>query len=125
MVRDMVTRLSANEKRLMPGLFKRVKPPARVKKEDRLETALGQIVNSKKLYVYRHMTELIDEFFEHPKPRNDDLMDGLYYADYFALPPKTEKMKKSELKVVQDMLEKQKKSEVIIRNKKMYEVLSR
>ena len=29
-------------------------------------------------------------------------MDGLYYADYFARPPKTEKMKKSELKVVQD-----------------------
>ena len=102
MVRDMVTRMSATEKRLMPGLFKGVKPPARVKKEDRLETALGQIVNSKKLYVYRHMTELVDEFFEHPKPRNDDLMDGLYYADYFARPPKTEKMKKSELKVVQD-----------------------
>ena len=98
----MVTRMSATERRLMPGLFKGVKPPARVKKEDRLETALGQIVNSKKLYVYRHMTELVDEFFEHPKPRNDDLMDGLYYADYFARPPKTEKMKKSELKVVQD-----------------------
>ena len=36
MVRDMVTRLSATEKRLMPGLFKGVKPPARIKKEDRL-----------------------------------------------------------------------------------------
>ena len=93
MVRDMVTRMSANEKRLMPGLFKGVKPPARVKKEDRLETALGQIVNSKKLYIYRHMTEIVDEFFEHPKPRNDDLMDGLYYADYFAKPPRTSKLK--------------------------------
>ena len=92
MVRDMVTRMSANEKRLMPGLFKGVKPPSRMKKEDRLETALGQIVNSKKLYIYRHMTEIVDEFFEHPKPRNDDLLDGLYYADYFAKAPKTDKM---------------------------------
>jgi len=93
MVRDMVTRMSAKEKRLMPGIFKGVKPPARVKKEDRLETALGAIVNSKKLYIQRHMTELVDELFEHPKPRHDDLMDGLYYADYFAKPPKSTKTK--------------------------------
>ena len=102
MVRDMVTRMSATEKRLMPGLFKGVKPPARVKKEDRLETALGQIVNSKKLHIYRHMTELVDEFFEHPKPKNDDLMDGLYYADYFARPPRTEKMDKNEITTKKD-----------------------
>ena len=38
------------------------------------------------------MSELIDELFEHPKPKNDDLMDGLYYADYFAKPPKSERM---------------------------------
>jgi Zn-dependent oligopeptidase len=36
------------------------------------------------------MTEIVDEFFEHPKPRNDDLMDALYYADYFARPPKSQ-----------------------------------
>ena len=77
----------------MPGMFKGVKPPGRIKKEDRLETSLGPIVNSKKLYIQRHMTELVDEFFEHPKPRNDDLMDGLYYADYFAKPPKSAKTK--------------------------------
>ena len=97
MVRDMVTRMSVKEKRLMPGIFKGVKPPARIKKEDRLETALGQIVNSKKLYIYRHMTELVDEFFEHPKPRHDDLLDGLYYADYFAKPPKSQKIKQGEV----------------------------
>ena len=38
------------------------------------------------------MTELLDEIFEHPKARNDDLMDGLYYADYYARPPKSKKM---------------------------------
>ena len=42
------------------------------------------------------MSELIDELFEHPKPKNDDLMDGLYYADYFARPPKSEKMSLSD-----------------------------
>ena len=99
MVRDMVTRMSANEKRLMPGIFKGVKPPARIKKEDRLETTLGPIVNSKKLYIRREMTEIVDEFFEHPKPRNDDLMDALYYADYFARPPKSQASTKDEFKM--------------------------
>jgi len=89
MVRDMVTRLSAKEKRLLPGIFKGVKPPNRIKKQDRLETSLGTIVNSKKLYIQREMTELVDEFFEHPKPRHDDVMDALYYADYFAKAPKS------------------------------------
>jgi phage terminase large subunit-like protein len=93
MVRDMVTRLSAKEKRLLPGIFKGVKPPARIKKQDRLETTLGPIVNSKKLYIQREMTELVDEFFEHPKPRNDDVMDALYYADYFAKAPKSSRAK--------------------------------
>ena len=97
MVRDMVTRLSAKEKRLMPGMFKGVKPPNRIKKEDRLETSLGPIVNSKKLFIQREMTELVDEFFEHPKPKNDDLMDALYYADYFAKAPKSTRTKRESL----------------------------
>ena len=74
----------------MPGLFKGVKPPNRIKKQDRLETTLGPIVNSKKLFIKREMTEIVDEFFEHPKPRNDDIMDALYYADYFARAPKSQ-----------------------------------
>jgi hypothetical protein len=98
MVRDMVTRMSANEKRLMPGIFKGVKPPGRIKKEDRLETTLGPIVNSKKLYIRREMTEIVDEFFEHPKPRNDDIMDALYYADYFARAPKSQATTKEDFK---------------------------
>ena len=92
MVRDMVTRLSAKEKRLLPGIFKGVKPPARIQKQDRLETSLGPLVNSKKLYIQREMTELVDEFFEHPKPRNDDVMDALYYSDYYARAPKSSKV---------------------------------
>jgi len=76
-----------------------------VKKEDRLETALGQIVNSKKLFIYRHMTEIVDEFFEHPKPRNDDLLDGLYYADYFAKAPKTDKMSADDIAKKQEKMD--------------------
>ena len=33
------------------------------------------------------MTEIVDEFFEHPVPKNDDIMDALYYADYYAKAP--------------------------------------
>ena len=87
MGRDMTTRISVKDRRLLPGIFKGVKPPYGIKKEDRLETALGPIVNSKKLYIKKEMTEIVDEFFEHPKPKNDDLMDALYYADYFAKAP--------------------------------------
>ena len=59
MVRDMVTRLAHSDKRLIPGIFKGVKPPGGIKKEDRLETTLGPIVNSKKLFIRRSMTELV------------------------------------------------------------------
>ena len=79
-----------------------MKPPARIKKEDRLETTLGPIVNSKKLYLQRHMTELVDELFEHPKPRNDDIMDALYYADYYARAPKSQKIPKDEIETKED-----------------------
>tara|TARA_Y100000310_G_C20680017_1_gene815363 strand:+ start:1224 stop:2888 length:1665 start_codon:yes stop_codon:yes gene_type:complete len=84
MVRDMADRLSLADRRLAPGIFKGAKPPKGIKKADRLETALGPIVNGKKLYIKRTMTELTDELFEHPKARNDDILDALYYANYFA-----------------------------------------
>ena len=94
MVRDMVTRIAHDDRRLMPGIFKGVKPPPGIKKEDRLETSLGPIVNTKKLYIRPNMTEIVDEFFEHPFAKNDDLLDGLYYADYYAKPPLSDKMGK-------------------------------
>lgn len=94
MVRDMTTRLASDDRRLMPGIFKGVKPPGGIKKQDRLETSLGAIVNSKKLYIRKSMTELVDEMFEHPVSKHDDLMDALYYADYFAKPPASGRFKK-------------------------------
>ena len=92
MARDMTSRMAADDKRILPGIFKGVKPPPGINKKDRLETSLGQIVNTKKLYIRKNMTELVDEMFEHPVQRHDDLMDGLYYADYYAHPPKSAKI---------------------------------
>ena len=94
MVRDMVDRMARADRRLLPGIFKGVKPPPGIKKEDRLETSLGPVVNSKKLHIKRNMTELVDEFFEHPYPKNDDVMDALYYADYYAKAPKSDRISK-------------------------------
>ena len=113
MVRDMTSRISVADKRLMPGIFKGVKPPYGIKKEDRLETTLGPIVNSKKLYIKKHMTEIVDELFEHPKPKNDDLMDALYYADYFAKAPSSTAI---DAKNFKNRLEKQ----VNIKKNKVY-----
>tara|TARA_R110000765_G_scaffold3607_1_gene11270 strand:- start:2268 stop:3803 length:1536 start_codon:yes stop_codon:yes gene_type:complete len=89
MVRDMVERMVRKEKRLLPGINLGVRPPHGIKKEDRLEMSLGSIVNSKNLYLRRTHTELIDELFQFPKGRHDDLLDGLYYADFFAKPPRS------------------------------------
>ena len=97
MVRDMLSRMAVSDRRLMPGLFKGVKPVGRIKKEDRLETALGPIVNNKRLYIRRSMTDLVDEFFEHPMSRHDDVMDALYYADYYAKAPRSGRFSASEL----------------------------
>tara|TARA_Y100000296_G_scaffold33003_1_gene38201 strand:+ start:285 stop:683 length:399 start_codon:yes stop_codon:yes gene_type:complete len=97
MVRDMVTRIATKDRRLIPGIFKGVRPPAGIKKEDRLETSLGPIVNSKKLHIRNSMTEIVDEFFEHPFAKHDDLMDGLYYADYYAKPPLSGKVDQKEI----------------------------
>ena len=83
MVRDMVTRLSSKDRKLIPGIFKGAKPPHGIKKEDRLLTALGPIINTGKLYVKRNMSELVDELFEFPKSRHDDFMDALYYANHY------------------------------------------
>jgi phage terminase large subunit-like protein len=96
MVRDMVERMARKEKRLLPGINKGVRPPHGIKKEDRLEMSLGSIINSKKLYIRKEHSELIDEIFEFPKGKHDDLLDGLYYADFFAKPPRSKAIQNDE-----------------------------
>ena len=95
-VRDMAERLAAKDRKLVPGIMKGIKHPTRISKEDRLETALGWIVNSKKLYTKHTMTELTNEFFEHPRSKHDDIMDALYCANYHAKPPRSNRMKEEE-----------------------------
>tara|TARA_R100001594_G_scaffold55465_1_gene89073 strand:+ start:3836 stop:5401 length:1566 start_codon:yes stop_codon:yes gene_type:complete len=104
MVRDMVERMARSEKRLLPGIKMGVRPPHGIKKEDRLEMSLGSIVNSKKLFLRKEHTELINELFEFPKGRNDDLLDGLYYSDFFAKPPRSKSIKTDEYQSVDDMM---------------------
>ena len=43
------------------------------------------------------MTEIVDEFFEHPMARHDDLLDALYYADYYAKGPRSGRFNADEL----------------------------
>ena len=89
-VRDMAERIAATDRRLIPGIMKGIKYPHRVAKEDRLENGLGWIVNSKKLYIKEDMTELVNEFFEHPRARHDDCMDALFCANHYAKAPRSD-----------------------------------
>ena len=103
MVRDMLERMARKEKRLLAGINKGVRPPHGIKKEDRLEMSLGSIVNNRKLFIRKSHTALIDEFFEFPKARHDDLLDGLYYADFFAKPPKSRAIKSDDYESPDDI----------------------
>lgn len=84
MVRDAVARLSAKEKKLVPWMWGGVKPPPGIKKEDRLLGALGGFVHNKKLFISRDQAEILDEMLDFPAGKRDDLLDALYYADYYA-----------------------------------------
>lgn len=98
MLRDMTERMSRAERRLVPGLNKGVKPPPRIKKEDRLEQGLSRIVNGGKLYMNKQIhSALISEMMQFPKSKHDDLMDALYYADFFAKPPRSQSFPKGDL----------------------------
>ena len=98
MVRDMLARMSRAQRFMLPGVAKGIRPPHGLKKEDRIEGSLASVVNTKKLFIKKIHTELVDEMFEFPRGRHDDLLDGFYYANYFAKSPKSSKFKESESK---------------------------
>ena len=89
LIKDYVNQLSGKDRKLAPGLAQGIRPPNGIKKEDRLEALLCPIVNSRKLYIKKEHTELVDEMFEFPKGRNDDLLDGMWYSITTAKPPKS------------------------------------
>ena len=41
------------------------------------------------MFIKKEHANLVDEMFEFPKGRNDDLLDGLWYAVTTAKPPKS------------------------------------
>ena len=102
-IKDHVNKLAGTDRKLAPGLSKGIRPPTGIKKEDRLEALLCPIVNGRKLFIKKEHEEIVDEMFEFPKGRNDDLLDGLWYAVTTAKPPKSSAMEKS---VLEGKLEK-------------------
>ena len=72
---------------MAPGIALGVRPPNGIKKEDRLESLLAPIVNRRKMFIKRIHTSLVDEMFQFPKGKNDDILDGLWYEVNKARPP--------------------------------------
>jgi len=89
LVKDYVNQIAGSDRKLAPGLSQGVRPPHGIKKEDRLEALLCPIVNRRKLFIKKEHIALVDEMFEFPKGKNDDLLDGLWYAVTTAKPPKS------------------------------------
>ena len=95
-IKDYVNQLVGSDRRLAPGLAQGVRPPSGIKKEDRIEALLCPIVNRRKLFIKREHVDLIEEMFQFPKGRNDDLLDGLWYSVSTAKPPKSSAMEASD-----------------------------
>jgi len=96
-VKDYVNKLIGKDRKMAPGLALGIRPPGGIKKEDRLEALLCPIVNQKKLYIKKEHENIVDEMFEFPKGRNDDLLDGLWYAVTTAKPPRSSAIERESL----------------------------
>tara|TARA_Y100000593_G_scaffold12933_1_gene24057 strand:+ start:682 stop:2145 length:1464 start_codon:yes stop_codon:yes gene_type:complete len=111
-IKDAVNSLSSKERKVAPGIALGVRPPSGIKKEDRLESLLAPIVNRKKMFIKRSHTALVDEMFQFPKGKNDDVLDGLWYAINKARPPVSKRFDATEFienKVVKPVSETKKR----------------
>jgi phage terminase large subunit-like protein len=88
-IKDYVNQLIGSDRRLAPGLAQGVRPPSGIKKEDRIEALLCPIVNRRKLFIRKEHIDLVEEMFQFPKGKNDDVLDGLWYAVTTAKPPRS------------------------------------
>lgn len=68
----------------LPGLEIKFNP--RTEKSARLEV-LHPLFQNKKIYVSKNMQEFVDELSMYPRGKNDDLLDGLYYATRYLIVP--------------------------------------
>ena len=101
-IKPQVERLQRAEKRLVRGATVGLKNPAGIKKEDRIANTLKTYVNNGRMFVKDWMTDLYEQLWHFPKARNDDLLDGLYYAIFRLRPPKSESFPIAELKLKKD-----------------------
>ena len=97
-IKDAVNRMTGQDRKVAPGIALGVRPPTGIKKEDRLESLLAPIVNRRKMFIKRKHTALVDEMFQFPKGKNDDVLDGLWYAVNKSRPPLSKKFEASEFK---------------------------
>ena len=97
-IKDAVNRMTGQDRKVAPGVALGVRPPTGIKKEDRLESLLAPIVNRRKMFIKRKHTALVDEMFQFPKGKNDDVLDGLWYAVNKSRPPISKKFEASEFK---------------------------
>ena len=96
-IKDYVNKLIGRDRKMAPGLAQGVRPPGGIKKEDRLEALLCPIVNGRKLFLKKEHDNIVDEMFEFPKGRNDDLLEGLWYSVTTAKPPRSSAMEREKL----------------------------
>ena len=95
-IKDAVNRMTGQDRKVAPGVALGVRPPTGIKKEDRLESLLAPLVNRGKMFIKRKHTALIDEMFQFPKGKNDDVLDGLWYAVNKSRPPISKKFEANE-----------------------------
>ena len=107
-IKDAVNDLAMKDRRLIPGIARGVRPPTGIKKEDKLEALLCPIVNRGKLYMKRNQQHLIDEMFQFPKSKNDDLLDGFWLSAIHARPPKSHKFARDGFEETIDNMQKKK-----------------
>tara|TARA_R100001463_G_scaffold70893_1_gene124639 strand:+ start:18057 stop:19640 length:1584 start_codon:yes stop_codon:yes gene_type:complete len=97
-IKDAVNKMTGTDRKVAPGVALGVRPPTGIKKEDRLESLLAPLVNRRKMFIKRKHTTLVDEMFQFPKGKNDDILDGLWYAVNKSRPPLSKRFEASEFK---------------------------
>ena len=95
MLRQYIKEQAERLKLFIPGL--EIKENPRTSKSYRLES-LQPLFANKKVYMKKSMTELEDELMLYPRGKNDDLLDGLFYANKNAYRPTHDKIDKTEEK---------------------------
>ncbi len=101
-IKPQMERLQREDKRILRGATIGLRSPRGIKKEDRLQNGLRPYVNGGRMYVKEYMTDLYEQLWHFPKARNDDLLDGIYYAIARLRRPKSEPFPLSELKLKAD-----------------------